>query len=68
MSANCLLEVCCPPATAEAAFAQWLCDECGLGDTDAKKVAHTVYKRFELAERGTLTALKQSIVRVHGEQ
>jgi len=70
--ANCILEVCCPAdattnaasPNAHAALSKHLCDECDLTPADADAVAAYIYKHFDLAERGTLRALKASVVRV----
>lgn len=69
--ANCILEVCCPPdetgaATQNArdALATHMMHDCALSTYDAQKVADYIFKHFDLAERGTLRALKASVVRV----
>lgn len=63
-AANCLLEVCCPPAAAQKKFAQVLARDTGLSPEYADQCAAWVYTHFDLAERGTLRAFKDSIVKV----
>jgi hypothetical protein len=62
---NCLLEVCCGPSDAAASFAEAMVTDGVCGERDeADRIARWVYKHFDLAERGTLTAFKKSIARV----
>ena len=62
---NCLLEVCCDAASAQAEFAGLLVER-GLCTerAEADAIAHFLYKHFELVERGTLGPLKKSIARL----
>lgn len=62
---NCALEICClDVAKAQAAYAKWLVS-LGIPEEYAKRCAAETYEYFELAERGTLTAFKQSIIRLY---
>ena len=75
---NCILAVCCPPERAAAALAKLMQDELGPADSTgifrepdwpitkdtAERVAAWIMKRFDLAEKGTLQPLKQSIARL----
>ncbi len=62
---NCLLEVCCEPGAARAAFAGALvADGVCAERTEADGVAHWVYTHFDLAPAGTLRAFKAAIARV----
>jgi len=61
---NCLTETCCDAARAEQGYAKWLTQQ-GIPEPMARKCAAETFEYFELAERGTLTAFKQSIVRVY---
>ncbi len=74
---NCVLTVCCPPAEAEAALAKMIHKGVGPGNPDedwpitedtAQRVAAWMLKHFDLAEKGTLQPLKDSIVRVYKAQ
>jgi len=64
---NCLLEVCCLAGSDQqvAAMGDLLVKGCGCDPAMAKKVGHYIINKFDLAEKGTLSAFKQSIVRVY---
>jgi len=66
-SANCLLEVCCPPAAAQKKMAEKLTTDLNISQEYAEKCAAWVYQHFDLAERGTLAPLKQSIAKLARE-
>ena len=72
---NCVLSVCCDAANAEDAFATALHDGLQLGSgsgaapmdltpRQCTAVACWVYEHFDLAEKGTLKPLKDSIARL----
>lgn len=73
-TANCLLEVCCPPNAAtvaspdavKALAKQMVADGCPR--EEAERYAAWMLKHFDLAERGTLQLFKASIVRVWQEK
>lgn len=64
---NCLLEVCCLAGSEQqkATMANLLIADCGCTPDVAMKVGSYILSTFDLAEKGTLKAFKQSIVRVH---
>lgn len=62
---NCITGVCCPPAEQRKALAKALVEYCGMAHDAAVPVANWMLDTFDLAEAGTLSALKASIVRLH---
>jgi hypothetical protein len=66
-AANCLLEVCCPPAAAQKKMAEKLAADLNISQEYAEKCAAWIYEHFDLAERGTLTAFKKSIAKLARE-
>lgn len=66
-AANCLLEVCCPPAAAEAKMAEKLVGDLGMPKDYADKCAAWIYEHFDLADRGTLAPFKKSIAKLARE-
>jgi len=65
--ANCILEVCCLTAQAQAMLARKFVAETGVSQEYAEKCAAVVYAHFDLAERGTLKPFKESIARLARE-
>lgn len=63
---NCALLICCPPLSQESekAVASLLVSYGGLDEATAKRAAPAVQKCFDLAEKGTLQPLKDSIARL----
>lgn len=62
---NCVLEICCDAAAAQAQFAVVLVERGLCAErAEADAIARFVYKHFELVERGTLGPLKKSIARL----
>ncbi len=62
---NCLTGVCCPPATQAEALADAMLMDGVCGEPDeAKQIAKWLLRHFDLAEAGTLAALKKSIARL----
>jgi hypothetical protein len=66
-AANCLLEVCCPTAEAQAKMSKKLMAETGVSKEYADKCAEWIYTHFDLAERGTLKPFKESIAKLARE-
>jgi len=66
-SANCLLTVCCDEPAARKKFAEILAADANISREYAEKCAGWVYDHFDLAEKGTLVALKKSIARLARE-
>lgn len=68
---NCALEICClefedaVQAASKIAYERLEKGREGINPRDCYRVVHALMCDFELAERGTLTAFKKSIVRVH---
>ena len=62
---NCVLEVCCGAAAAEARLAETMVEEGVCEDEKhAKKCAKWLREYFDLAPKGSLTAFKQEIARL----
>lgn len=65
---NCLTSTCCPPESDEqkAVAAKFFTEYAGCADPAmAKACGEAMLKYFDLAEKGTLTAFKESIKRLH---
>ena len=60
---NCLLEVCCGAAKAEAGLARLLVQE-GLSEEDAKTCAAWMHEYFDLAPKGSLVQFKADVARL----
>lgn len=61
---NCILAVCCPPEAARDALAKFLITNGDVNADDAIKAAECIAKYFDLAEKGTLQAFKDSVARL----
>lgn len=62
---NCVIELCCGTANAVETMASQMVSDGVCAEADeAKRIAKWIYKHFDLAERGTLTAFKKSIARL----
>ncbi len=65
-SANCLLEVCCDTPRAQKKLSEKFAGM-GVSKEYADVCAAYIYEHFDLAERGTLGPLKQSIAKLARE-
>lgn len=65
-AANCLLEVCCPPAAAQKKLSDKFVG-IGVSKEYADLCAAFIYDHFDLAERGTLKPFKESIAKLARE-
>lgn len=63
---NCLLGVCCPPDSAQQleTATKFFMEYAGLAHGHAADAAACMLKHFDLAEKGTLQPLKDSIARL----
>lgn len=63
---NCILGVCCPAGSAQqlTALSHYMADELGCSPDEAKPFAAWVLNTFDLAEKGTLAPLRDSMVRL----
>jgi hypothetical protein len=61
---NCLLEVCCGAAQAQAGLAKAMVDAGVCAPAEAHKCAAWVHEYFDLAPKGSLVQLKADIARL----
>ncbi len=62
---NCLTGVCCPPEQRLRVMTKALMEYCGCDEATGARVGAWILTTFDLAEKGTLEKLVQSIVRLH---
>lgn len=68
-SANCQLEICCPPGSQSArdSFAKEVAKITGVDAEYCKKFAAYVYDNFDLAPKGSLGVFKAEVARLARE-